>query len=177
MATAVLLATAPTVAGPYTQNATHNMLFSPSGAALWIDNRTGIFHGLFGTTIGSTPFGAGTHCWSKDGVVWRGLNNMPAFTGQVEWAADTSRLDVNAVTHASVLAWRGLPRVLLDSGETGSSYGQPRVLFTGAADCEGHWENETAGDGMPCASTAAAAAGGANAMGTTKTFTALAELM
>jgi hypothetical protein len=169
----ILLATAPTVGGPYTHNATHNMLFSPSGAALWIDNRTGIYHGLFGTTIGSSPFGAGTHCWSRDGMVWEGLDSMPAYTGRVEWASDAS--PPYAQARASVLAWRGLPHVLLD-GEPGSSYGQPQVLISGAADCVGHLDNETAGGGMACASTVASA-GATEAVGTTKTYTVLAELM
>jgi len=168
----ILLATAPTIDGPYVRNATHNMLFSPSGATLWIDNRTGIFHGLFGTTIGSTPFGAGTHCWSNDGVVWEGQNNMPAFTGRVGWAQAPPQTQASA--QASVLAWRGLPSLLLD-GEPGSSYGQPRVLFTGAADCVGHSENETAGDGVPCGEVSDGATS-AVASGTTKSYCALEEL-
>ena len=170
----ILLATAPTIDGPFVRNATHNMLFSPSGATLWIDNRTGIHHGLFGTTIGSTPFGAGTHCWSNDGVVWEGQNNMPAFTGRVGWAQAPPQAVAQASAQASVLAWRGLPSLLLD-GEPGSSYGQPRVLFTGAADCVGHSENETAGDGVPCGEVSDGATS-AVASGTTKSYCALEEL-
>jgi hypothetical protein len=40
----------------------------------------------------------------------------------------------------------------------------------------GHLDNETAGGGMACASTVASA-GATEAVGTTKTYTVLAELM
>ena len=163
---------APSIDGPYTQNATHNLLFSPAGATLWIDNSTGIYHGLFGTTIDSSPFGAGTHCWSKDGLIWEGQDSMPSYTGRVEWAGDAP----HGTSQSAVLAWRGLPRVLLD-GEPGSSYGSPRVLFTGAADCIGKLDNETGGEGVQCKMLAGSRAGSAAAFGTTRTYTALEELL
>lgn len=170
----LLLATAPSVDGPYTHNATHNMLFSPSGAALWIDPHTGIYHGLFGTSIGATPFGAGTHCWSADGLVWYGLQNMPAYTGRMQWAVDMVSPYARAKT--SVLASRGLPRLLLD-GEPGSSYGQPVLIFTAAEDCVGVGDNETTGNGVSCADAVGpSASDAAAAIGTTKTYSALAEI-
>ena len=98
-----------------------------------------------------------------------------AYTGRVECASYTS--PPYAQARALVLAWYGLPHVLID-GEPGSSYGQPQVLISGAADCVGHLENETTGGGMACASAAANAGPGATeAVRTTKTYTALAELM
>jgi len=123
----------------------------------WIDAATGIVHAVFHTGNGNSS--AGTHCWSKDGVVWKGQDSTPVYTGQMEWAKDT--YPPYAGTH-SVLTRRERPQILLD-GVAGSSYGTPRVLFTSAEDCD---PKVDAGTGVPCTGK----------VGTDKSYTVLAEI-
>ena len=75
----------------------------------WIDATTGIYHAVFHTGNGFSS--AGTHCWSKDGVVWDGQYSSPAYTGQMQWAKDT--YPPYAGTN-SVLTRRERPQILMD---------------------------------------------------------------
>lgn len=163
------LAFAPTVDGPYTRNGSAQELPQLPGEDPWgwIDSTTGIYHAVFHTGNGETS--AGTHCWSADGRVWHGQESPPAYTGHMDWADDTAAPYAGKRT---ILARRERPQILLSGdGAEGSSYGKPLVLFTSAEDCEPQRGMADGGTGDACTSET-----GEKAVGTTKSYTVLAEV-
>ena len=107
-------------------------------------------------------------------MVWRcgGDESAPAaaaaYTGRMEWAADTDPSYAGKIT---TLGRRERPQLLLSgAGAAGSSYGQPRVLFTSAEDCSFKGAVD-GGFGEPCATSH-----GTNPVGTTKSYTVLQSI-
>ena len=69
----------------------------------------------------------------------------------------------------TILARRERPQILLaGAAAEGSSYGKPQVLFTSAEDCEPSRGMADGGTGDVCT--------GVGAVGTTKSYTVLAEV-
>ena len=137
------IAYAQSVDGPYVRNdsgATPANLpgEDPFG---WIDPDSHIIHALFHTGNGAAS--AGSHRWSKDGVLWYGDGSPAAYTGKMSWASNAS---APFAGRQSVLARRERPQLLLD-GAPGSSYGRPTHLFTSAQSCNARVD---AGTGVPC---------------------------
>eukprot|EP01052_Picozoa_sp_SAG31_P008192 SAG31_NODE_407_length_16049_cov_46.312915_16_plen_129_part_00 len=103
-------------------------------------------------------------------LTYSGQDSTPAYTGHMEWAPDTDPVYARKTT---ILARRERPQLLLSGeGAKGGSYGQPRVLFTSAEDCEPKVDG---GLGVPC-KPATCPAHSPSCVGTDKSYTVLQSI-